>query len=396
MSEFAHRVIDWQRVHGRHDLPWQGTEDPYRIWLSEVMLQQTQVATVIPYFLRFVERFPGVGELARAPLDPVLELWSGLGYYSRARNLHAAARLVQSRFGGRFPTDSASLQELPGVGRSSAAAIAVFSAGERAAILDGNVRRVFCRHDAIAGHPTQAAVLQQLWQTAEHRLPGVGVRAYTQGLMDLGATVCTRARPDCERCPLAGSCRARALGTPTGFPAPRPRRELAVRELAPLVILDGDRVLLERRPDKGIWGGLWSLPECPVAPARAADVLAHARAVLGEFAATLDPLAPVALAEFAHLLTHFRLKISPWLISGSASRISEPVSGLPDGEQRAIASVRDAAPYRWLTLASCGSAALPQPIKRLLLELTGAARTPDALRASGSDDLPLFQELTDQ
>ena len=396
MSEFAHRVIDWQRVHGRHDLPWQGTEDPYRIWLSEVMLQQTQVATVIPYFLRFIERFPGVGELARAPLDPVLELWSGLGYYSRARNLHAAARLVQSRFGGRFPTDSASLQELPGVGRSSAAAIAVFSAGERAAILDGNVRRVFCRHDAIAGHPTQAAVLQQLWQTAEHRLPSVGVRAYTQGLMDLGATVCTRARPDCERCPLAGSCRARALGTPTGFPAPRPRRELAVRELAPLVILDGDRVLLERRPDKGIWGGLWSLPECPVAPARDADVLAHARAVLGEFAATLDPLAPVALAEFAHLLTHFRLKISPWLISGSASRISEPVSGLPDGEQRAIASVRDAAPYRWLSLASCGSAALPQPIKRLLLELTGPARTPDTLRASGSDDLPLFQELTDQ
>jgi A/G-specific adenine glycosylase len=397
MSEFARRVIDWQRVHGRHDLPWQGTEDPYRIWLSEVMLQQTQVATVIPYFLRFVERFPGVGELARAPLDPVLELWSGLGYYSRARNLHAAARLVQSRFGGRFPTDSASLQELPGVGRSSAAAIAVFSAGERAAILDGNVRRVFCRHDAIAGHPTQAVVLQQLWQTAEHRLPGVGVRAYTQGLMDLGATVCTRARPDCERCPLAGSCRARALGTPTGFPAPRPRRELAVRELAPLVILDGDRVLLERRPDKGIWGGLWSLPECPVAPARAADALAHARAVLGEFAATLDPLAPVALPEFAHLLTHFRLKISPWLISGSASRISEPVSGLPpDGEQRVIASVCDAAPHRWLSLASCGSAALPQPIKRLLLELTGAARTPDTLRASGSDDLPLFQELTDQ
>ena len=170
-----------------------------------------------------------------------------------------------------------------------------------------------------------------------------------------------------------------------------------MRELAPLVILDGDRVLLERRPDKGIWGGLWSLPECPVAPARAADVLAHARAVLGEFAATLDPLAPVALPEFAHLLTHFRLKISPWLISGSASRISEPVSGLPpDGEQRVIASVCDAAPHRWLSLASCGSAALPQPIKRLLLELTGAARTPDTRRASGPDDLPLFQELTDQ
>ena len=396
MSDFARRVVDWQRVHGRHDLPWQGTEDPYRIWLSEVMLQQTQVSTVIPYYLRFIERFPGVAELARSPLDPVLELWSGLGYYSRARNLHAAARLVLSRFGGRFPTDSASLQQLPGVGRSSAAAIAVFSTGERAAILDGNVRRVFCRHDAIAGHPAQAAVLHQLWGAAELRLPDAGLRAYTQGLMDLGATVCTRTRPACERCPLAGSCRARALGTPTGFPAPRPRRELAVRELAPLVILLGDRVLLERRPDKGIWGGLWSLPECPVAPARAADVLTHVRALLVEFAASADPAVPVALPGFDHLLTHFRLKISPWLVNGAARLLSEPRPGMQAVAQPALESVPDAEPYRWLRLADIGSAALAQPIKRLLLELTGAGASPGTLRLPGSDDLPLFQELADQ
>ncbi len=396
MSEFARRVVDWQRIHGRHDLPWQGTEDPYRIWLSEVMLQQTQVATVIPYYLRFVARFPDVGELARSPLEPVLELWSGLGYYSRARNLHAAARLVLSRFDGRFPTDSASLQELPGVGRSSAAAIAVFSAGERAAILDGNVRRVFCRHDAIVGHPTQAAVLQQLWLVAEQRLPEAGVRAYTQGLMDLGATVCRRTRPDCERCPLAGSCRARAIGTPTAFPAPRPRRELAVRELAPLVILNGDQVLLERRPDKGIWGGLWSLPECPAAPARAADVLAHARALLLGSAVTFDPPAPVALPAFDHLLTHFRLKISPWMVGAATSRAAEPAPANAAAARSPSESVPDPSRYCWLSLAECANAALAQPIKRLLLGLTGAGTSAGTPRLPGSDHLPLFQELVDQ
>jgi A/G-specific adenine glycosylase len=365
------------------------------------MLQQTQVATVIPYFIRFIERFADVGALARSPLDPVLELWSGLGYYSRARNLHAAARMVLSRFDGRFPTDSASLQQLPGVGRSSAAAIAVFSAGERAAILDGNVRRVFCRHDAIAGHPGQSTVQNQLWETAEQRLPEANLRAYTQGLMDLGATVCTRTRPACARCPLADSCRAHALGTPTSFPAPRPRREVPEREVVPLAILSGDRVLLERRPDKGIWGGLWSLPECPSAAAQAQDVLAHAGTLLRDPAAAQQARTVVALPRFDHLLTHFRLKIAPWVIAvGPAGAVlastAHESTAAPISARLSADTAAQSPATRWLRLAECGGAALPGPIKRLLKELAGAGASYSPMRSSGSDDLPLFEELPDQ
>lgn len=355
MTDFAQRIIAWQQAHGRHDLPWQRTRDPYRIWLSEVMLQQTQVGTVIPYYRRFLDALPTVQALAQAPLEAVLALWSGLGYYSRARNLHAAARVVLADHAGVFPTDPQVLVQLPGIGRSTAAAIAVFSVDARAAILDGNVRRVFCRHDAIDESPARPAVLARLWALADSRLPNEGLMPYTQGLMDLGASLCTRARPQCERCPLAGSCQGLASGRPAAFPAPRPRRAVPVRDLAPLVVLSGDRVLLEQRPNQGVWGGLLSLPECPAPAPDAAAVASYAVGLLARSAhpvlagdASFAIPAPTRLPGFEHALTHFRFRIDPWLLAF--------VSGPIDLDRR----------FRWVKLVDCEAAALPQPMKRIL------------------------------
>jgi A/G-specific adenine glycosylase len=357
---FADRVIAWQRVHGRHDLPWQGGRDPYRIWLSEIMLQQTQVATVIPYYQRFLREFPDVASLAAAPLERVLELWSGLGYYRRARNLHQAAGIVMRDHGGRFPGEAAALAALPGVGRSTAAAVAVFATGERAAILDGNVRRVLCRHDALDGDPGSAAVLAILWSLAERRLPASAIEAYTQGLMDLGATVCTRARPACERCPLAATCSALAGGDPAAYPRRRRRAPPPRRELAPLIIVHPDgRVLLERRPEQGIWAGLWGLPECPAAPAdavQARDCTARVLAAAGAASqAEAPPVSVEPLPPFEHALTHFRLWLSPWRVGLAADPppAAEPAAG-----------------YRWLAPADAGAAALPRPVRTLLAGLS--------------------------
>jgi len=257
-------MTDWQRLSGRHGLPWQGTGDAYRVWLSEVMLQQTQVATVLPAYRRFVERFPDVQTLAAAPLDEVLGLWSGLGYYSRARNLHRAAQDVVAL--GGFPTDLEGLMRLPGVGRSTAAAIVSLALDRPAAILDGNVRRVLARHAGIAGWPGAPDVLRRLWAEAESRLPASSASAgtaatYTQSLMDLGATVCHRRRPDCGRCPVAADCRARLEARIDEIPAPRPVRERSQRRVDLLLDCSVDGVSLVRRPERGVWGGLWCLPE---------------------------------------------------------------------------------------------------------------------------------------
>ena len=350
-SDFAERVIGWQAAHGRHGLPWQGSRgreapvgqnDPYRVWVSEIMLQQTRVATVVPYYERFVERFPAVADLAVASEDDVLALWSGLGYYARARNLHRAAREVVARFGGAFPSRFEDLVTLPGVGRSTAAAIAAFCAGERRAILDGNVRRVLSRHGGIAGDPGAAATRAALWSLAEARLPATGIEAYTQGMMDLGADICSARRPACPVCPVAADCVARLEDRVAELPARRVRGEKPRRRIGMLVVLSHGEVLLEKRPPTGIWGGLWSLPEV-AADKPPGDALAQG---YGISARSLQPLPP-----FEHAFTHFTLEVLPWRIEAKRPRIA--------AEKATV----------WLPPADLAGAALPSPVRRLLNQL---------------------------
>lgn len=355
----APALIRWQRRHGRHHLPWQRTQaelglaaegargakvlrDPYRVWLSEVMLQQTQVVTVVPYFERFLSAFPTVQDLAAADAEQVMGLWAGLGYYSRARNLMAAARQVASQ-GRAFPSDPAELESLPGVGRSTAAAIAAFGFGQRAAILDGNVKRVFCRVFAIDGHPTETATLKRLWAHAEAELPAQGASAsdliaYTQGLMDLGAMVCTRTKPACESCPLAALCEARAQDAVRAYPSPRARKAQPVREVHLLLVQADGQVLLEARPASGLWGGLWSLPALPS-----------------------QPPADWSLAGgFEHVFTHFRMKASVWSPPGAQGHQLREPSPL-------LASAWPAeADQRWVRPGALEALPLPKPIRAWL------------------------------
>jgi A/G-specific adenine glycosylase len=263
VKDFSSRLIAWHRRHGRHDLPWQNTTEPYRVWLSEIMLQQTQVATVIPYYQRFLQRLPRLTDLAAAPVEEVMALWSGLGYYARARNLHAAARIVMDEHGGAFPRDAALITRLPGIGRSTANSIATICFNASAPILDGNVRRVLCRVFGIDGFPGSGAVEKRLWILAETQMPARDGATYNQAQMDLGAMVCTRTRPRCEACPLDDACVARAGGRVAELPTRKPPRVTPQRHATLLVLLDGDRVLLETRPPSGLWGGLLSLPELP-------------------------------------------------------------------------------------------------------------------------------------
>ena len=335
--DFAERLIAWQRVSGRHALPWQVSQDPYPVWVSEIMLQQTQVETVIPYYRRFIERFPDVAALAAAAEDDVLAHWSGLGYYSRARNLHAAAQKVMHAHGGRFPADATGLQGLPGIGRTTAAAIAAFAYGQRGAILDGNVKRVFARVFGVEGWPGEPAVEKRLWALAEVLLPQEDIARYTQGLMDLGATVCTRGRPRCGICPFANDCLAHGQGRQRELPGTRPRKTLPERAVAMLVLHHAGEVCLEKRPARGIWGGLWGLPECEAAasPAEAAVGLGFAVHEVR------------ALPGLRHVFTHFRLAIAPWAIS--------------------VASQGPSGPGRvWLPGEDLEGAAVPTPVRRIL------------------------------
>ena len=259
--DFAARVLRWYDDHGRKDLPWQNTADAYRVWVSEIMLQQTQVRTVIPYFERFMHRFPDVLSLAGAELDEVLQHWSGLGYYARARNLHRAAKVIRNEHGGRFPSEVDAVSALPGIGRSTAGAILALAFGQRHAILDGNVKRVLARHAAVAGWPGKTAVARELWELAEARTPMQRVGDYTQAIMDLGATLCTRSAPACGSCPVNSDCVALAAGEVERFPGSKPKRERPLRETTMVLAVADGAVYLERRPATGIWGGLWSLPE---------------------------------------------------------------------------------------------------------------------------------------
>ncbi len=343
-SLFADRLIAWQRAHGRHDLPWQRTNDAYRIWLSEIMLQQTQVATVLPYFERFIAAFPDVRALAAASSDDVLAHWSGLGYYRRAHHMHAAAKALVAEHGGEFPRTADAIATLPGVGRSTAAAIAAFAYGERKPILDGNVKRVLARHRGIEGFPGAPRVTAALWLAAESLVPARGdIHGYTQGLMDLGATLCTRSNPRCDACPVAADCVARRTHRIDELPSPRPRKRLPHRELRVLVVERANEWLLQKRPSAGIWGGLWSLPEL----ALDADVERFCRERLGFDVEAGEPLAPIE-----HGFTHYKLTLHP-------QRLRVRGRGL---------GVTESGPV-WLARDDALAAALPAPIRRLLQTL---------------------------
>lgn len=343
MRSFSARMIAWQQRHGRHDLPWQNTRDPYAIWLSEIMLQQTQVTAVVPYYRRFLRRFPNLRALAAAPVDEVLALWSGLGYYSRARNLHQAALQIARQHAGRFPRSMDDVQELPGVGRSTAAAICVFAYGANHAILDGNVKRVLARHTGERGYPGEPRVTEVLWRKADALLPKKQIEAYTQGLMDLGATLCTRRKPRCAECPVRSDCVALARGLTDKLPARKPKKALPQRATTMLLLRHAGEIMLEKRPPRGIWGGLWSLPEIT----NDENAVAACRTRYGVRVKVAETLAVIA-----HGFTHFRLAITPQTVR---------VTHAPP---RAVASET-----MWLTPEAALTAAIPTPVRRILLSI---------------------------
>ena len=344
MSQFAQRLIDWHRCHGRHDLPWQEDwrrlRDPYRVWLSEIMLQQTQVATVVAYYARFLQRFPALSDLAAAELAEVMPLWSGLGYYARARNLHACAQELASSHAGRFPHEPERIAALPGIGRSTANAIAVFCFGARAPILDGNVKRVLSRFLALAEHPGTSAGVKRLWSEAERLMPEGDNAIYIQAQMDLGATVCTRTQPRCEACPVADLCVARRDARTAELPIPRARKAVPEKAVTVLVLRDaGLRILLERRPPSGIWGGLLALPELPAGR----DVAEFCHARLG---VTLQSVSPAS--TFRHAFSHFRLVMQPLVCT---------VAPLPGTAEPGL---------EWIAPENLAAAALPSPARKIL------------------------------
>ncbi len=344
MENFAPRLLAWFDHHGRHDLPWQHPRTPYRVWLSEIMLQQTQVAVVTGYFQRFVAALTDLPALAQAPLDQVLALWSGLGYYARARHLHAAAQRCMQHHGGALPMDPEALQALPGIGRSTAGAILALAHDLRTPILDGNVKRVLCRVHAIEGWPGSAAIEKRLWALAQELLPAARMADYTQALMDLGATVCTRAHPACTRCPLQTTCLAHRQGRSASLPTPRPGKHLPLREAHMLILEDrAGRVLLERRPPVGLWAALWSLPELPD---REQSRRWFRRCCDGDFASA------TALEPLLHGFSHYRLRIHPLLI---------PINGLRGG-------IADDDRMRWARRSELPALGLPAPVRKLLQE----------------------------
>jgi A/G-specific adenine glycosylase len=347
-ASFTELLLEWFDVHGRKHLPWQRDPVPYRVWVSEVMLQQTQVATVIPYYERFMARFPTVDSLAAAPEDEVLHLWTGLGYYARARNLMACAKVLVAEHGGEFPSSLDAVMELPGIGRSTAGAILALSRGERHAILDGNVKRVLTRVFGIDGDPSSAGVIAALWAQAEACTPRVRIAAYTQAIMDLGATVCTRTRPACTVCPMSGLCIAAREGRQADLPGRRPRRARQAREATLLIVESGDagtrRIYVEKRLSPGIWGGLWSPPQF----SDEAAALAWCRR---EIAEPCTP--PMRLSTIDHAFTHFDLRLHPlWVRCRAAGGVGE-------------------AERLWYSLSEPPRVGLPQPIRTLFEALAG-------------------------
>ena len=355
MSLFSARIILWQQQHGRHGLPWQGA-DAYRVWLSEIMLQQTQVATVIPYFQRFVASFPDVAALAAASMDEVLAHWSGLGYYARGRNLHRAAQIIMEQHCGVFPHQFEQIIELPGIGRSTAAAICALAYHQQRAILDGNVKRVLARYCGISGSPAEKAVEALLWQQAENLLPlpsreRAGVRGegcteiatYTQALMDMGATLCTRSKPKCTLCPVQADCVALQSNRVAELPTPRIRKAVPEKNTTFLLLLHGNDILLEKRAPQGIWGGLWCPPQIEDGQGVADDYVQSSG---------MQVIERIEMDEFTHTFTHFRLHITPVLL-----RVA-----------RKPTQVREAGSV-WMAVAEALDAAIPTPVRSLLQQL---------------------------
>ncbi|MED5523502.1 MAG: A/G-specific adenine glycosylase [Pseudomonadota bacterium] len=335
---FAERVVNWYHQHGRKTLPWQQHKTPYKVWVSEIMLQQTQVATVIPYFERFMARFPDVVALADAPQDEVLHHWTGLGYYARARNLHKAAQHIRDQHGGVFPERIEEVEALPGVGRSTAGAVLSLSLGQDHAILDGNVKRVLARHQRVEGWPGNKKVHDKLWDITEALTPSKDVTAYNQAMMDLGAMICTRSRPKCELCPVAEDCGAFIVGRQSDYPGKKPKKTLPVRSATFLLLKKGGEVLLQQRPPSGLWGGLYCPPEVP-------------QAQIGDW---LDSHQLVAnrqqqLAPFRHTFSHFHLDITPIVLD------VEPLPGIMEAGQGL-----------WYNLAQPPAVGLAAPTSKLL------------------------------
>lgn len=343
MGALSNAVIVWQKQYGRHDLPWQNTTDPYAIWVSEIMLQQTQVTAVIGYYAKFMARFPTITALASATQENVLQSWSGLGYYSRARNLHSSAQKIVDNFAGIFPQQMDDILSLPGIGRSTAAAISTFALEAPHPILDGNVKRVFARHFLIEGWTGTPAIQKQLWTIAERENPIEDAIAYTQGLMDLGATICTRSKPTCQACPLSTSCIAFATDKTRTLPTPKPRKALPEKETTMLIIRMGKDVLLEKRPQKGIWAGLWSFPE--IAMSEIASETAQER-----FGLSVEPDEPLTIVN--HVFTHYKLAITP-----------QPLQVVNTAKQTAMHG------YIWLPIEDAISAAIPTPVRNILLRI---------------------------
>ncbi|MFD0950732.1 A/G-specific adenine glycosylase [Paraperlucidibaca wandonensis] len=328
---FSDAVLAWFDHAGRKHLPWQQNVTPYRVWVSEIMLQQTQVSTALPYFQRFMASFPTLADLASASIDDVLHHWTGLGYYARGRNLHKAALLACERHDGQLPASLDELVALPGIGRSTAGAILSLGFGQRAVILDGNVKRVLARYHALAGDPAKAAVATQFWSLADALTPSQRCGDYTQAMMDLGATLCTRTKPACERCPVQDGCIAYAQGEPARYPEKQRKQPVPRREVTLAIHLHDDQAWMAQRPSSGIWGGLWSFPEWP--------------------SDTPLPTQAESLPEFVHVFSHFRLNIKPVIIQATSSLAVSEAAG------------------RWVTLSDLPALGFPAPIYSLLQRL---------------------------
>lgn len=340
-ATFSQRLLDWFDVHGRKNLPWQQPASPYYVWLSEIMLQQTQVATVIPYFLRFTERFPNIPSLAAASIDDVLQYWAGLGYYARGRNLHKAAQLMVAEHKGTLPADFQALLQLPGIGRSTAGAIMALAFKQPHPILDGNVKRVLARYTAEPRWPGEKQAEAALWRLAERLLPGERVNDYIQAQMDLGATLCTRSKPRCQDCPLQIDCKAYLLGTPTAYPVSKPKKPVPHKQIRWLLYRSNGQLLLEKRPDTGIWGGLWSFPEMSV------------DAELSHLLTTPEISDLQTLEDIQHAFTHYRLTITPLLIDLHAAKND----------------IRDTDRQCWVKIDDIASLGLPAPAKSLIQKI---------------------------